>query len=454
MELLLFKTFKKRTDSTKLVDITKPDKVCDVYLKQDTVYTRPVFTIESDEYPVYTYAYLAPLKMFYFVTSRKQQNVGYWEISLRLDSLATVRDDIAAYNCFVERCADSRYFNPNILDDAVSVEDMVSQVSTAVTSSPLGSLGLIVRILGAGSTGGIGTFYTTLPRFASIFPNLFADIDDGTTVGDIPELLQVLVSDPSQYILGVYTTPIAGSTYNSNGSDEIVYLGGHKSDVTMTRVNATSVEVREVTLSKPASIYSDFRKTDGAFSQYYLYIPTIGTVTLSSDLMDTTLSISMSADLLAGDLFFALKSNGSVVATYQSNCYSPMAMGGVNTAGGIISGAFQAAMSAGSLAGGNVGAVGGIVQGIKSAMAPAPSILGTQGGTGCVQNYRDFVITCVQKVSAEFPTTQVGRPCCKNLTLGSLSGFIKCGAPSIELAAESDVIDEVNNYLANGFYFE
>jgi hypothetical protein len=458
MQLLLFKTFKKRTDSTKLVDISRPDKTCDVYLKRETVYSSPVFTIESEEYPVYTYAYLVPLQSYYFVVSRKQQNVGYWEIGLKLDPLATFRAEIAAYNCFIERCADARYYNTDIEDSALSVEDVVEHHSEATTGLFTTTGAYVLRLVGR-DTSGVATFaFRDLSSIGNVFNPIFSNMfDDGSFDWhslEIGDLVQALLCDPAKYITGAYYSPIALGDYAGHGGLNQVYLGFFPTGQSGLQVSSDPVITKSVSLAKPAGIYSDFRKTDKSFSEYTMYLPAIGTVSLSPDIMDSALTLDAAIDLLTGNVFYKLSAGGALVATYNGNCYAPLQLGNGDASGGTAF--ISDVISAGKgVATKDVGdAASGVIKGIKDFISPTPSINGSQGGVASMKYKPDVVISVLQKSSAEFPVNQVGRPCCKNLLIGSLQGFVKCGNPSIELAAESDIIDEVNNYLANGFYFE
>jgi hypothetical protein len=250
--------------------------------------------------------------------------------------------------------------------------------------------------------------------------------------------------------VGCYSSPIGASIYAQNTSAEKVYLGGHETDLTLDRINNGQVVVASnLTLRKPTSIYSDFRKTDPQFSQYTIYIPTIGTFPLSADIMDSTLTMDISADLISGDLFFKLKSNGHPVATYNSSCYSSMSIGTLNTANGVVAGTMQAGVSL--LTANPVG----LIQGAQSAFSPTPSVIGSQGGTGCVSLANEIVISVLQKRSAEFPTMVYGRPCCRNMALNQLSGhYIKCANSSIDIAGTESDKDAVNSFLDSGFYLE
>lgn len=448
MEIRLYSGFTKRINSTQ-IPVNYPFTSIQVNLKQPTNINNPIFILTSNLVN-FNYVYVPDWSRYYFVNDIVFGNNDLIELHCSLDVLASFRPNILLYDAFVERTSHPLFYNPDIQDNALSVEDRVEHTSQAVTDSPLADDVLyIVRIVGRGSTGGIGTFIMNRATFQRVFSSLWGDIDTGTATGNVLEFLQLYISNPAEYIVGVYTTPIGASFYASYCSNETVYVGGHETDLKLDRINAGTVTLREYTLNKPTIIYTDFRKTDGAFSQYTLYIPTVGNVPLSPDIMDCTLTMKVSADLISGDLFFVLKADGTTVATYNSNCYSSVSMGTLNTATSSFMGATQVMTSA--MTGNPIG----IIEGIKTGFASTPSVIGTQGGTGCVSQASDFIISALQKSSGEFATSVYGRPCCKYLGLSNLLGhYVKCGNASIDMAGNEGEKSAVNNHLNAGVYLE
>lgn len=420
MQVQLWSNFSKKENSTK-----RPSggaHIIDVTLKRETSMTNPVFIMTIDNH-VYNYLWVPEWHRFYFINDVVYGNSNLCELHCTHDVLATYKDDIENYIGFVERTSDPLQYNTDISDSSISVEDVVEFMDSANTSCGIASgLLYIVRIIGRGTTNGIGTFVMNRARMQELFSSLWGDVDSGSVTGDIIDFLQLYISNPSQYIVGCYASPIGATTYAKNTSFEKVYLGGHETDLELDRINNGQVVIEQnLKLNKPVSLYTDFRKTDSSFSQYNIYIPTIGTFQLSPDIMDSNLTMDISADLITGDLFFKLKSNGHQVATYNSNCYSSMSIGNINNASGVVAGTIQAGVSL--LTANPVG----LIQGAQSAFSPTPSVIGSQGGTGCVSLANEIVITCLQKRSAEFPTMVYGKPCCKNMALSELDGhYIKC----------------------------
>lgn len=446
--------FKKRKNSTKVPDF--PGESREVVIKANFGYENqfqstkcsivaPSFFITGAS----GYGYCKAWGNYYWIRNIEFDIDGAEYITCLIDVLASWKNFIASSTFFVERCADPRYYNIDLRDNALSVEDMISSVTSASTYCNIASdLLYIVKIIGRGTTNGIGTFVMNRFALSDFFSQMWIDIDDGLGLGDLEEFMQMWIADPARYVVGVYSSPIGASIYARNVSNEKVYIGGHETNLELDRINTGQVEIADnLILNKPSSIYGDFRKTDSAFSQYTIYIPTIGTVPLSADVMDTTLSMGISADLLSGDILFTLKSDGDIVASYSGNCYAAQSIGTVNQASNIMSGAMEA--SAGII----TGNVNQVIDGIKTGMQVTPSVIGTQGGSAVV-NANEIVISCMQKSSAEFPVNDYGRPCCKNLMLGNLTGYIQCGNASIEIASTDAIRNEINTYLNTGFFME
>jgi hypothetical protein len=451
---VIFLNFTKKADSTATPtseQLAAGISFDSVVLKELTNIDNPVLKIDQGSSEIYkmNYCYIQEWNRYYFVQTVNLRHDTIFECNLTLDDLASFKTSILAYTAFVERCASPTYYNSDIPDGALSVEDMIDHVSSASTDVGFSSALLyVVRILGRGSTGGVGTFLTNLASMQNIFSQMWADIDDGMGLGDLEEFMQMWIADPIKYLIGVYSTPIGGSVYYHNLSPETVFFGGHETNITWDKITAGETVMFSGALNKPTSIYTDFRRTDPAFSSYTIYIPTVGTVPLASDLIERNLTMEIGADLWTGDLLFKLKADGELVGTYNSNCYASQSIGVVNQANGIMSGSLATAASL------TTGNVAGIIEGIKTAMSPTPSIVGSQGGTGCVTVANNIVITCCQKSSADFPVSVYGRPCCKNIALSNLSGYVKCANSSIALAANKSVIESVNAKLDAGIYIE
>lgn len=460
MQVYLYSGFSKRLDETKRPDLAHPSKITDILFKRMTSYKNPVYTLASDTYPAYNYAYFPAVGRYYFVKGASQQNRNMYELEFELDTLALCKDYIGAYTCYIERTSDSRYYNVDLPDNFVSVEDRVEHTDTAVTplfASPNGCY--IARIVGKDASGVATYVFATLGEIGQIFNPVYAQYFQsgdwsGLSIGDF---VQAFLCDPSKYLLGVYYSPLSSGDYTGYGESETVNVGFYPTNVAGYRITTPLWRgggSGAITLNKPSSIYNDFRGSDAAFSQYVMYLPAVGTVNLAPEIMEGTLTLRYVIDLLTGDIFYRLYSSTTgLVATYTGNCYASLQIGKGDVSGGLnfLSNAVGGLTAAAS---GNVtGALKNNIDAVKNLITPTPSINGSQSGVAMLRDYPDVVISVLQKSSGAFPTEQAGRPCCKNLAIGNLSGYVKCGAPSISLPYESDVIRQVNEHLANGFYY-
>lgn len=456
MEIRLYHNFVKRRNSTKL-PTGEVYETRQVRLKDETSIMSPTFTL-SDYNPQYNYIYVPKWGRYYFIDDVTLNITGTWDAACAFDALASYKASIGATTTFIERTSDSRYFQTFIRDGAVSSEDRVISTESATTDAFPSASVYILRVLGRGTTNGIGTFVINYNDVKNIFSGVWGDIDDGTITDYISGLANLYINDPSQYIVGVYRSPIGITTYLANGTDNAtVYIGGHETNLRAIRVDtAQTILFSGKVLNKPINFYNDFRMYDPAFTNYQLYIPTIGMVNLPNDVMHMELKITCCADLFTGDLTFMLYADDDLVATYNSNCYASVSVGVQNGSSGtsLITSAIATGLGV-ATANPTMAMVPAIITGTKSLISPPASVIGTQGSLGATSTYPDFIITCMQKSSGDIPVGVYGRPCDRNLLIGNMSGYIKCQNASISNIAGTDRDKElINNFLNNGFYFE
>ena len=452
MKINCYQNFVKRSNETLQPQGTGVER--EVVLKNATSITNPTFILSGFD-PSMNYIVVPSWGRKYFVVDYQKGNNDLYEVQCQEDYAGTWKSSIAGHHCYVERTSDASYYNENICDAMLSVEDSVDHIDSKesyVFGSSEGSTGgsmYIFRMVGRGSTG-VATFATnSLATIGTLFNPV---LDDPSDVS-LDDVIYSLVGDPSKYLIGAYYSPINQSVYNSKGHIETVYCGFYDTEVVLRQVNDNAIYYSGTNIAKPTGIYTDFRKTDPAFSMYTLYIPAIGTVQLSADLMDSDLALRWSIDLNTGQIIYELLADMHLVATYSGNCYASLQIGngdaGMNV-GSILKTGERVAIDVAT--GNKVGLVADAIEVSKSVMSPTPSIVGSASGVASAIQFPNAILTVMQKKSGQFPVNQVGRPCCKNLTLGNLSGYVKCGNASINIAGTKTEKDAVNNLLNSGFY--
>ena len=452
MEIRLYQNFIKKEDSTATPSGTYISK--DVRLKEETSVQSPTFLL-SDYDSTYNYIFVPKWGRYYFKSDCVLNINGIWELQCKFDHLATYKPSISALTTFIERTSDSRYYDTMIHDSAITALSGIDRVTSKETDAFPSSNIYIIRVMGRGTSNGIGTFVVNYNDIKTIFSGVWGDVDDDNVTDYIKALCNLFINDPAQYIVGVYRSPIGITKYLECGTDDVtIYVGGHETNLKAIRVDQPNTIIFNPHLVKPTNIYTDWRAYDPAFSHYTLYIPTIGVVNLPAEIMNKDLQMVCCADLYSGDLTFMLYADGDIIATFTSNCYASVSVGVQNGSSGssVLSSALGVA--AGISTGSMVVAAPTVINGVQKLISPTSSVIGTQGSLGAVATYPNFIITCTQKMSADTPHVVYGKPCCKVLRIGNLLGYVKCQNASINIAGSIQDKQLVNASLNNGFYYE
>lgn len=442
MQIELWGTeFRKRKNSTKIP--TTPGVTKEVALKDHCTTMSPSFFVTG----AVGYGYLKAWNNYYWITNIGFDINGHEYIDCQIDVLASWRTFIQSSIFYVERCSDVRYYNPDIKDTALSVEDLVEHHSQATTNVFFGVSTYVVRMLGRGTTG-IQSFVSD---GLSFWGDIFNPVFNTPGYVNLEDLITAYVSDPSKYVLGVYYTPFNNG--RMIGTETGIYCGWYDTGKRAKALSSNAVYKDTITLNKPTGVYTDFRKTDNAFSHYTLFLPGIGTVPLSADIMDSELTLDLACDQHTGDIIYQLKAGGALVSSYNGNCYASLMVGNgdASNGGNIIKSTGEIITD---IARHNaIETAKDVIDGLQQAISPTPSFIGSLTGVAGVE-MKDAILSVFQKSSAEFPLQDYGRPCCKNLQLGLLTGFIKCGKASIDIASDLRIREEINDYLNTGFFME
>ena len=448
MQIYLYQNFSKRADSTAQPPNTYTTK--DVTLKQETSIESPVFILSGFDVTC-NYVYVPSWGRYYFVSDWKKGNNDLYAIECTLDHLATYKDAIGNYTAFVERTSDSSKYDTGLYDGAISSSEKIVSVTSA--STELFSRGgvIVCRVL---NTAGICTYIGSMTNFADLFdPNI--GVTTPTDVSEaIENLLYYMICDPPGFILDVYFLPIPLSLLTPHCGTALVQSGWYVSSQGAYKWTASTPYIDgSITVAKPASYYSDFREGNEAFSKYSIHIPAVGEMNLPGDVIDKTLTLSWACDVYTGDLCYNLKADGDVIATYNGNIKSPMKTGSmIPSAGAVLSSATGLVTG---VATGNPLAIGAsVVNATQNIIGNVPSVGGSQGScVGFLLNNK-VIVTQMNKASADIPVNVVGRPCCKNLQISTLSGYVKCAGANLVIAGTITEKNLVNASLNNGFYYE
>ena len=194
-------------------------------------------------------------------------------------------------------------------------------------------------------------------------------------------------------------------------------------------------------------------------------MPGVGKVDLSNSDIKETLTCYYSIDLWTGYTSVTLMTgdNLSIVSNYTANIYSPIQIGNDSTnLSSYLQTGVQGATQAMSFYDKRVNKVDVVsnnlmcmVNTVSNFVHPTPSSSGQSGNSQMFNTPTNRISVILYTYeSGDIPISVAGRPCNKNLRLGTLSGFTKCGNASCPINGFSGDKDEVNSYLNSGFYIE
>lgn len=222
---ITFYQFTKRSNSTKIVDVSGTSKSCQ--LKDSVSMIAPTLIIQAvpaSWNPIWNYCYIPGFKRYYFIKDWRWAN-GVWECDLVVDVLASFKTEIGNMSEYIERA--SYTFDSDIVDTAYATTAQVSVKKTILTTDylPAWNSGFyVIGIIGNESTatqGAITYYQMTATEFARLRAYLLSDTfltaQGLVNLADfIPADATKVIYNPFQYIVSCKWYPFAASAIPSS----------------------------------------------------------------------------------------------------------------------------------------------------------------------------------------------------------------------------------------------
>ena len=469
MNINVWTNFTKRRNSTK--QPTSGTTVTCV-LKEETSIENPSFILNT---PIANYTYVEAFGHYYFVDDVININAGMCELVCSMDVLASYKSDITSYTAFVERAASS--YDVWINDPALSQKQLYysDTMHTTSLSSFFSQTGCFVVECLAKNQGVVLYATSNLEPYKYILtPGVY-------TTQDKDDWIQSRISqafDLDVYIGGVKWMPFSASDMGSAlsntfpiGPVDIAAALGGSWDYTVYKVpqiGPSSNKTTSVSLTLPsAGNFGDFRDCSPKFTQYNLYLPGCGLVTLDPAVIgyaiqqSKTIYVDIWCDLISGEITYRLRlgANASDIGRYSGNISVdvPIGKSAVDTvkSAKMVAGSVGAGAAVGGVWGAIGGALVGGIEAIYNHMTPDTNMIGGAGNKAELANVSGSIhLTRRQFGAKDFPTAVAGRPLMQNVALSTLSGFVKCGNASVPVNAHAAERDAINSFLNSGFYIE
>lgn len=474
MPIIYFGTVAKRKNSTLQPSLSIS---YDCILKDATSVNNPTFIIQDPSFDVNVNMAKWDNR-YYFIEDIISFRNNIWEVSCKLDVLATYKSEILSTTAFI--IYDSTA-NTEIPDNRLPIKT-TKVVQTATAACPFVPDGgcYILSLTGAGGTTGV--YKVTESQLGALIDDLqhvtdnifdFNNITPPTrpSTQDLWDWLGY-IGDYLKYMFDCAVRPISQIFGSGNIPENIrecrflpfdigvtgtpipIYLGTFITQQSLGKL-VTETVVRSTTVSIPWQA-TDYRRRS-PYTEIYLYLPYIGMTRLSSENLigQSGITVDYCIAIRDGSLICTISSGGEVLGQYSGNVSASVPVGVSNislgrTAQSIIG--VAASVATDSLATFGMASIqyANSVTPNYSSLGGLDGIaaIGTNQNITCYTVFHDTIAAPNQNLSV------IGSPTMYSKSLGSLTGYCQCSDAHVTAPADGHILDEIDSYLNSGFYIE
>lgn len=474
-----FYTFNKKDNSTKRPSGTGTTYEC--ILKEPSGIINPTIALNIgllNNPSALNYCYIQAFNRYYYISEWNFDN-GLWYASLSVDSLATAKDYIGDKDFYILRASaesdghilDTKYCSTlTVTNQVIDIGDvLVTTDSTGQTltysdyfsKANVDSGVFYVGVLGDNSNGVTwismlsATFKDFIKTMYTIEPDDMEDLSTG---------LAKKIANPIEYIVSAYWLPygIPGMAYGS-GTVKVGYYTYHwdagASFIDPVRHVATSSATFTLPKHPKASARGAYLNS-APYTNYQLRLEPFGTFTLDSSVLvdKTSITCSWTTDINTGISDLRVFSGNELLISTTAQLAVPIQLnqvdinliGAVGNKVGEALGASNAITTIVTDLASKV--VGGFLGGEVSS-TPKVQSKGNSGNFSPFTSRVPALYADFRDIVDEF-NAEIGRPLCKVRKPRNIGGYIMVLDGSIEAPLTRNELQEINNYLTGGFFYE
>lgn len=482
---IFFFGMEKRLNSTKVPDMSEAKAGTTFVFKSSYEIDAPTIVITAsaeDMAVIHSLCNYAEMHgTYYWITGMRILNNAQMEIDLKIDVLATYKDEILATKAYV------------LYSDSAGRTDLTDTRNVATihwnydSSTPIEILPDMFEFNGrAGGTYILQVFNdsTAAPYTActySLSTEEMSTVMSTLYSNDIFTQMEKWYFKPSDLVFKCIFYPFSPLKYAGAGYGvlrETVKVGGMDMGTTGAKIitipNNTLHEEFEVDIT--SLLGTNYNYTDG-LCNIKCNLPFVGVINLSPSALNynRNFKIDINLDIITGALKYTISYlNGTryeIAQTYKTmfgvECpLSYMNQNIISFVGTALGTAITALATKNAAASAETATKSTIAKETIAATMPGvfSTIATTQyenGYVGNVGSYLDIgqpiTVNCSKAVLSESVTAKkevLGLPCCSTVELSTLTGFVQCQGASVAAVAMENEISEINNYLNGGFYIE
>ena len=478
----VFYTFGKRVNST-----LQPSggTQFDIVLKTPTSMTQPTIQLQTSNPTGYNYCYIAHFSRYYYVGDWTCIHNDLWEVTLKVDAMASFKSSILGGTHYVLRSASS--YDGDIIDNLYPIKGnttlYLSDFSPSSAKFNTGDITYIIGILNNNSSPKFGAvqYYTVTETQLGKLMSFILGSNPGQS-DDFWEAMYQMFSayslftpeaqdqmlnsmvNPLQYIVESYALPYKPYDPNSIPTAQQLKVGPINLGWARQGTPLPASSTQRLLFSGSLDLPEHPQKNDRGpylnldpFMKYWLYLGPFGLYPVDAVTVYSTHTITydVSGDLM-GNITMVLYVDGKQIDILHANVKCNFPVGQVSM---DVSRAASSALNIGgsvfrAMSGDPSALVSGASGIVSAADAIAPKVR-TQGAQGTFVNVFDnFNAYGEAHWVVDDNNTERGRPLCKSVTLSTLSGYCLCSEAEVIINGTADEAAVINNYLNTGFFIE
>lgn len=459
MQITLY-SFNKRINSTKIVDVS--GTTVDFTYKDESDIYNPIIEL-SYNINGNNINYAKIDNRYYFINSIDTVRMNLWRLHLKIDLLATFKDEILNTEAYV-RFSTNKY-NSNLVDARIITS---GNWNTKKVVAPMDSYSLsgyfVLSVIGdAGDATGFTTNYILSPAMLNSLVLKLLEPDTW-------EELKQFFTNPMEAIVSCWWCPLDLANMVALSAKQIK-IGAYDTGLT-GQIIATNRGFTPYSASKSIRIpfqYSDFRNLE-PYTTIRLYLPFVGYIDIdSSDVYGADeLYIQYGIDVITGAIEYIIKPSkvdllGDVIATANGSVKLELPVGQVQSNIGALLSGVAGGVAALSLLGGGM-----IFPALTSTAYALTSVMqrrqtfqngGFQGTTlpSVVGDNRNFAVYLRYRETSDTPENMrvvQGGLCSKVLHLSSCSGYVLTENASVTIPGYYEATSQINSMLNGGIFIE
>lgn len=463
--ILKLGTFAKKRNSTAQPDMTGWADYA-VTLKNGSDLVNPSVYIKISESEIVNYNYAYMLGSYYYIVQKNMDRKDLCTMQLQKDVLASYKAEIGSSNLYILRS--SATYDGNIVDNHYPTTGNIyyghsedDAYTPAWASYGLGQY--IVNVMGTATTGSSTLWKLTPTAFRQFISGLYSNIDgfQPTDIGD--SVRKLLGGSPEKLVSSAMWFPAMNFPA---GNSESIVVGTWNSGVSGNLISDPIYTFSPISLPIPKHPQAANR---GAFlnlapySTYTLTLPIFGSVNIDTTLIKDadTLYINIKVDATNGQAKARVHAGSTaIIADLTAQLGSSIPLQGQSNGASMLSGitstlaglAGAAIAPAGAAAGALISAGASGIGTAVNALAGTSCSVGSAGGALALMVAPQ--INSVHLCVTDEDRLNNGRPYCRQSTPAALGGYMTAYKAPLSISATVPEVDEIQNYLTSGFYYE